>query len=294
MISVWVVGSRGLLGQIVVKTLHAHGVRYLATDIEVDATDTIAVNTIMSELRPTHVVNCAAYTNVDGAEDHTPEAYKLNSTIPLILSNNCKEFNSKLIHVSTDYVFDGCVGNYTEVDEPNPINIYGKTKLDGERNITKTINNYFIIRTSWLFGLEKQNFISSILKKSSKNEKLTIVNDQHGAPTYSYDLAQFIVFLILKKTQHYGIYNYAARNKTTWYELAKYSIEQAKHIGLLSALCEMPKPISSCEYKTAAKRPEDSFLNTDKIFNIFTIKSRTWQNMVDHYLWEFLWEKIYE
>jgi len=235
------------------------------THAELDITDKNAVFSIIDGLRPELVINAAAYTKVDDCEEKKELAFSVNGTAPGYIGEACERIGSKLVHFSTDYVFDGKKKEYTESDKPNPINAYGASKLGGERAIAKAMDRYYIIRTSWLFGLHGGNFVDTMRKLSAANKVVRVVNDQFGKPTYIKDLAQ--------KTQEilnhdYGIYYITNEGVCSWYEFA-------------SAIIPNAVPCTSEEFIRRAKRPEYSVLVNTK-----TRPMRHWKDALSEYLEE--------
>ena len=223
------------------------------------------------------IINCAAYTHVDKAEKEYKLADQINNRAVSQLAEITKNQKAKLIHISTDYVFDGLSDKpYREIDKTNPINVYGKTKLAGEKAIQKILpSNAIIIRVSWMYSEYGSNFVKTMLRIGKNQKEIKVVSDQIGSPTYASDLAQLILKIIKhknseKKNQKTQIYHYSNLGEISWYEFAK-EIFKISKIG-----CKV-NPISSNQYPTPAKRPKNSLMNIDKIFkdykiNIFELK----------------------
>ena len=219
-------------------------------------------------------INCAAYTNVDEAEDDPDIAFLVNAKAVGYLAEACLENKIVLIQVSTDYVFDGTkLEPYTTEDIPNPINIYGASKLKGELNIKERMQRYYIIRASWLYSDHGKNFLKTIIRKVQMNEDLNVVNTQTGSPTSCYDLAKFIYYILSGNNLDFGIYHFGPMNKTTWFEFAKYI---ASHFSEYDPA--KLKAVSAFESK--AKRPANSVLNikeTEKKYDAIY----TWEKSVN-------------
>jgi len=248
-----VTGSHGMLGADLVSELSGHDV-YGA---DIDTLDICSLNDVIDytqTIKPQAVINCAAYTNVDGCETDIYTAYRANGLGPKNLAIACNKFGIPLLHISTDYVFDGLKGSaYMEGDTPNPLSIYGKSKLDGENYVRSLTNRYFIIRIQGLYGKHGNNFIKSILKIANEKGSLKVVNDQTSNTTYTKDLCAAIHELI--KTEHYGIYHVSNAGAVTWYEFAKEILKQ-------TGLENMPiTPCTTAEFPRIAKRPAYSSLN---------------------------------
>jgi len=267
MINVLVTGAGGQLGQAlaVVSENQPEINFYFKTSRELD----ITISTKLSELFANHsfhfCINCAAYTAVDKAELEEDEAFRLNATAVKDLASHCKRYNTTLIHISTDFVFDGEKSiPYTEGDIPNPKNVYGATKLKGEQSIQESMSNYFILRTSWIYSAFGNNFVRTMLKLGSEKERLTIVSDQIGAPTYANDLAEVIIRIVRQNSRKYGIYHYCGNENMSWFDFAVLIFDATSLEFELS-------PITSEDFKTAALRPKYSVLNNNKIYREFQL-----------------------
>lgn len=217
-----------------------------------------------------YCINCAAYTAVDKAEDDVKKAYEINASGPKNLALFCKTYKIVLIHISTDFVFDGKKNKpYLETETPNPLNVYGKSKLQGELEIQQILNRHFIIRTSWLYSEYGNNFIKTMLRLAETRNEISVVNDQMGSPTYAGDLAKVILQLIISKTKEYGIYHYSNLGELSWFDFAKAIFEISnKNVNLL--------PITTADYDTAAKRPNYSVLDKSKIVTKLNISVPSW------------------
>ncbi len=232
------------------------------------------------------IINATAYTKVDLAESNHEAAYRANATIPGNLAKFCLENNTPLVHISTDYVFGDSGSNTArkEEDSPSPINIYGKTKLDGEQKIRESGCKYLIFRTSWIYDVTRQNFLTTMLKLGKEREELSIINDQIGAPTYAPDLSQAIVIALKNSLKMSifpsGIYNLCNRGETNWYGFACKIFEKAKENGLDLRVKKI-NPISSEQYSTLAKRPKNSRLNCEKAKNSLNTELPTWEESLD-------------
>ena len=262
------------IGQ-VSKTMKESEVIALDVD-ELDITNLIEVKKMISYLKPDAVINCAAATNVDGCESNENFAFKVNSIGPRNLAIACEEVNSKLVQVSTDYVFSGEGDKaLTEYDLTSPHSVYGKTKLLGENYVREFSSKYFIVRTAWLYGCVGHNFVYTIRKIGKEKNYIKVVNDQRGNPSNANDLAYHILKLI--ETEEYGIYHCTGKGECTWYEFAKMVIE------LSGEKCEV-KPCTSEEYKTAAKRPKYSSLDNMMLRNTIGDEMREWQDALKSFI----------
>lgn len=270
-----VTGAAGQLGQ----SLKAESVHFsdfemkYVTKKEMDLTNVTAMRDIILKLSPDVIVNTAAYTAVDAAENYRDLALSINQTGVNALAAICKEETIALIHISTDYVFDGLnLVPYTETDATNPQTIYGTSKLAGEDGlINERLDCFAIIRTSWLYSVYGHNFMKTMLRLGQERDSLLVVNDQRGAPTLANDLARAIFCLIPQlKTSNSGIYHFSNSGVTTWFDFACFIFEQAGNpIKVL--------PVTTAEYPTTAKRPQYSVLNCDKIRSTFGVETPNWQ-----------------
>lgn len=271
---VLVTGANGQLGQCfqaICKTYPNIDFTF-ASSFELDITNESKVNTIFKNETFDYCVNCAAYTKVDLAEKAKAKAFLINADAAKHIANACKNNNVVLIHVSTDFVFDGnSTKPYLETDNPNPINIYGYSKLKGEEFIQSTLASYFIIRTSWLYSEFGHNFVKTILKLASEKSHLNVVDDQIGSPTYANDLAEFIIKIIQSNSRDFGIYNFSNSGEASWFEFAK-TIFEFKGLNMNVS------PIHSSEYTTFATRPKYSVLNTTKAEQAFSFTIENWKS----------------
>jgi len=225
-----------------------------------------------------YCINCAAYTDVEKAEADRVKAYQVNVEGVENLAKNCLKYEVKLIHISTDYVFDGnSTTPYKEEDIKNPINYYGKTKLLGERIIQEQLKKYFIVRSSWLYGKYGNNFVKIMIQLSKNKTTIEVVNDQIGVPTNVKDLAEFILYLIGSKNEKYGIIHFSNQGQATWYDFAKEIFE------ILKSKVQVI-PVTSKEYPTSAKRPTYSVLNNGKAIQITNFKFRNWKFALKEYI----------
>lgn len=271
--TVLVTGSRGQLGKSILDIAKKHSQYHFifTNQPQVDVTNYKSIKSIFDKNKINWCINCAAYTKVDLAESEPEIAFLINEEGSKNLANICKENNTKLIHISTDFVFDGASKTpYLESSITNPINTYGLSKLQGELEIEKALKEYYIIRTSWLYSEYGKNFLRTMLRLSKNNNELKVVNDQNGSPTYAGDLAEVILKRIEDDSENYGLYNYSNKGQTTWYGFAK-------EIFQLTGVNTQVKPIDSEEYRTAAKRPQFSVLNCDRIEEAFKLEIPNWK-----------------
>lgn len=250
---IMVTGAHGQLGTEVVLRLENLGIECVEADLpELDITDENAVSAFIADCAPDAVIHCAAYTAVDAAEDNREACRLVNETGTINLARACSEQNAKLLYISTDYVFSEGDAPHETYDEKGPVNYYGVTKLAGENAVIDICEKYFIVRTSWVFGVHGKNFVKTMLRLCAEKESVKVVYDQLGSPTYAPDLAQLLCNII--QTEKYGIYHATGEGICTW---AQFAAEIAARAGLPARII----PVSSEEYAARAKRPENSCLS---------------------------------
>lgn len=276
---VLVTGVKGQLGYDVMNELTKRGHIAIGTDIEeMDITNADSVDAVIKENAPDAVIHCAAYTAVDAAEDNAKLCRRINAEGTQNIANVCKELDIKMTYISTDYVFDGQGERPWEPDdERTPLNVYGQTKYEGELAVQNTVDKYFIVRIAWVFGVNGKNFIKTMLNLGKTRDSLTIVNDQFGSPTYTFDLARLLVDMV--ETDKYGIYHATNEGICTWYEFACEIFKQAGMDVKVS-------PVSSAEYPAKAKRPSNSRMSKEKLTENGFEKLPTWQDALSRYLKE--------
>jgi len=285
---IWLIGNKGMLGNEVEELLKKNNLPYTASDQEIDITNYDLLKNYVEYKEIDWIVNCAAYTAVDKAEEQIEKAYQLNRDGVGNLARITLDKKAKLIHISTDYVFDGkkdktCT--YTEEDKPNPVGIYGKSKLAGEKEIENILNEYFIIRTAWLYGLNGSNFAYTMLRLFKERDVVKVIDDQWGSPTYTADLAKAILKIIRNDSVSYGIYHFTNEGVTNWYEFARAIYDKAKRLGLLKGNRGLEiKSIKTEEYPTAAVRPKNSILSKEKIIKEFNLEIRNWNEALKDFL----------
>jgi len=274
---VFVTGVRGQLGYDVVNELEKRGIEAIGVDIqEMDITNADSVNTVIGEAAPDAVIHCAAYTAVDAAEDNAELCRKVNAEGTQNIANMCKSLDIPMIYISTDYVFDGTGERPWEPDdERNPLNVYGQTKYEGELAVQNTLEKYFIVRIAWVFGVNGKNFVKTMLNLGRTRDHLTVVNDQFGSPTYTYDLAKLLVDMVL--TDKYGFYHATNEGICTWYEFACEIFRQA-------GIDVKVDPVSADQYPAKAKRPSNSRMSKEKLTDNGFEKLPTWQDALQRYL----------
>jgi len=280
--SILVFGAGGQLGSELVGRPHSNDISFQfvrRADAYID--DPAAVRRAMQLARPSLVINAAAYTNVDQAEIEREAAFRGNAEGPKVLAAACAEKDIPLIHISTDYVFDGQKPSaYVESDATAPINVYGESKLAGEVAVRHTYERHVILRTSWLFGAYRKNFLKTMLKLAAERDELRIVSDQHGCPTATADLAEAIVTIaprLAAGERAFGIYHVASPRPATWYDLAQEIV-----VAAAPFTGRNPKivPIKTEDYPTRAARPINSQLDSSKFFSAFGFRAADWRERV--------------
>lgn len=281
---IWLIGNNGMLGADVQYLLKDGSIPFIASDKEIDITDFEALKRFCAGKNISWIINCSAYTAVDKAEDEPGTAIKINSDGVLNIAKIAKEKDAALIHLSTDYVFNGeKKGEYTETDFTDPVSAYGRSKLLGEKNITDTIKKFFIIRISWLFGKNGNNFVHTMLRLFNDRDEVKVVADQSGSPTYTADTAGLILKIVNENSDRYGIYHYTNEGRTTWHEFAAQIYKQASALGLIKKNVKIT-PITTEQYPTKARRPQNSCMSKDKIKNTFHIQIPDWKDALNRFL----------
>ena len=280
-----VTGANGMLAK-EVKEKFGQENEIIATDVaELDITNEKAVMDYIVDLKPEYIINCAAYTAVDKAEENYELADKINGDGPANLAKAAKAVGAKLVHISTDYVFGGDLDvskDYKEDDAKAPVTAYGKTKLHGEQGIEENMDEYYIFRTAWLYGVGGNNFVKTMTKLGSTRDEINVVADQHGSPTYAKDLTE-IIYQAIKKNIPFGIYNATNEGYTTWYEFTKEILAEQ------GIECKV-NPVTTEEYIemmkiTQAKRPFNSQMSKAKL-ETCGIKVPNWKDGLKRYLEE--------
>lgn len=276
---VLVTGVKGQLGYDVVNELTKRGHDAIGVDIEeMDITDAASVQKVISHADVEAVIHCAAYTAVDAAEDNLELCRRVNAEGTRHIAKVCKSLNIKMMYISTDYVFNGQGTRAWEPDDVRePLNVYGQTKYEGELAVEENLSQYFIVRIAWVFGVNGKNFIKTMLNLGKTHDTLTVVEDQIGSPTYTYDLARLLVDMI--ETDRYGRYHATNEGLCSWFEFACEIFKQAgMKVNVL--------PVSSSAYPTKAKRPMNSRISKDKLDTNGFLRLPSWQDALGRYLQE--------
>ncbi|MGN7990518.1 dTDP-4-dehydrorhamnose reductase [Pedobacter sp. 22226] len=274
MSKILVIGAGGQLGQCLKVVAERRVITEIVFPPEKDANilNESGLNDLLAKEKPAYVINCAAYTAVDKAEDELDLAKAINETGAAYLASACLANDATLVHVSTDFVFEGNeVKLLKEDDEAKPINVYGLTKLDGEKAVASILPAHFIIRTSWLYSEYANNFVKTMLKFGAERDELNIIADQVGTPTYAIDLANAIFDVITSSSSAYGIYHYSNEGVTSWFDFARAIFD-------ISETAVKVNPIPGSAYPTKATRPAFSVMDKSKIKNTFKLNIPYWRD----------------
>lgn len=310
---IWLIGCKGMLGSEIAQQLDQHNIPWVGTDAEVDITDPLALESFAAahdsaaaktggavSKGKTHgkikwVINCAAFTDVNRAESQQELAEKLNEAGPRNIARTARQIGAKLIHISTDYVFDGSASEpYTELSSKQPLGVYGKTKSDGEDAVQKEMTQYYILRTAWLYGFDGKNFVYTMTNAMNTHDSVQVVNDQRGTPTCTTTLASVILKIIETSEKApglfgknsaipYGIYHCTDLGNITWFDFAQKIYELGKKHGRITSECQV-NPCSTSDYPTPAARPAYSVLSKDKLQKGLKIKLPEWDESLEKFI----------
>lgn len=271
-----ITGARGQLGTELTRQADGHEV--LAVDYEdLDITNAAAVRQAIASFRPDAVINAAAYTAVDKAESEREIAFAVNRDGPANLARACAGRNIPLVHVSTDYVFDGRkTGAYTEDDPVSPLGVYGESKLAGEQAVREICEQHVILRTSWVFSAHGHNFVKTMLRLGAERKELGVVADQRGCPTAAAELARGILALLARGSEAWGTYHFCQPESVTWHGLAEAIFDEARRQGMPLVL-ERLKAITTADYPTPAARPANSVMDCHRFEQSFSFAIRPWR-----------------
>lgn len=275
---VLVTGAKGQLGTDLMNELNRQGLEAIGVDIEeMDITDAESCRRVISREKPDAVIHCAAYTAVDAAEDNVELCSRINGQGTRNVAQACREQGIKLMYISTDYVFDGQGTRPWEPDDPrDPLNVYGETKYQGELAVEELLDQYFTVRIAWVFGLAGKNFIKTMLRLGQERGAVSVVDDQTGSPTYTYDLARLLVDMI--QTDRYGRYHATNEGICSWYEFACEIFRQA---GMDQV---QVTPVSSQQFAAKAKRPSNSRMSKEKLSDNGFVRLPDWKDALGRYL----------
>ncbi|MFH1984884.1 MAG: dTDP-4-dehydrorhamnose reductase [Pseudomonadota bacterium] len=287
--SLLLTGAYGQLGKEIIRQAPGAGISVIATDIDtVDITDADAVAGLMDLHRPRICVNAAAYTQVDRAETQPDAAFAVNRDGPLILARHCRRVGIPLIHISTDFVFDGTLGRpYEETDTPCPVSVYGGSKAAGDAAVQETLPEHIILRTAWLYGTDGPSFVHTMLRLAGEKERLAVVDDQVGSPTAAENLARAVItlagrHLAGRSSMPWGIFNMTDGGAVSWCEFARTIIASAARLGMVKNI--PVDPISTAEFGAPARRPAYSVLNCRRITEVYGIGQEPWETALERTL----------
>lgn len=288
--AILLIGKNGQLGWELQNTLLPLG-RVIALDrTQMDLTQPDAIRKVVRDLRPDIIVNAAGYTAVDKAEQEPELAMLVNATAPGVMAEEAKRLNALLVHYSTDYVFDGTLGQaYTEEDAPNPVNLYGKSKLEGERAIIAVNCAHLILRTSWIYSLRGTNFVLTMLKLAREKKEISVVNDQIGSPTAARELAKTTSALLGKlnaSESHADVFHLSASGYASRFEFAKAIIEIAKQHSVTWSGWASVRATTTENYPLPAARPLNASTRKEKILRVFGVEMTAWEHQLSDHLKE--------
>jgi len=281
-VKVLVTGCNGQAGRELCKKSTERGLEIISLDLpDFDITDMKAVDEIISQSSIFAVISAAAYTAVDKAESEPDIAFNVNQKGPANLATSCRKQGIPLIHISTDYVFDGSKTDaYIETDPVSPVGVYGKSKAAGEGDVRNILADHIILRTAWLCSEHGNNFVKTMVRLGQERDEIGVVADQYGCPTFAFDIAEAILDIVSQITKKndipWGTYHYCGKGVTTWYEFAKKTLEQAGEYTSLKV--KNIVPLTTKEYPTPAKRPVNSALDCTRIQNSFNVFPKQWQD----------------
>ncbi len=283
---VLITGCYGQVGYCLTQQLaDKESTTVLALDRDrLDITNQDSVNTIVDDFKPTIIINAAAHTAVDKAEEEVELSYAINRDGPKYLAQAAKNVGAAILHISTDYVFEGNkVGEYAESDTTNPQGVYGESKLAGEISVAEACDKHIILRTAWVFGENGNNFVKTMLRLGATRNELSIVGDQFGGPTYAGDIANALIQIAKRITEgeavEYGVYHYSGLPHVSWFEFADTIFDSALKQKVISNKPSLMS-ITTEQYPTPAKRPSNSCLSTNKITTAFSIETSDWQEVL--------------
>lgn len=282
-------GAYGQLGKEILRQAPGAGISVIATDIDtVDITDADAVGALMERHRPRICVNAAAYTQVDRAETQPDAAFAVNRDGPLNLARHCRRMGIPLVHISTDFVFDGTLGRpYVETDAPCPVSVYGSSKAAGDSTVQETLDEYIILRTAWLYGTDGPSFVHTMLRLAGEKARLAVVDDQVGSPTTAENLARTVItlagrHLAGKSSMTWGIFNMTDGGAVSWCGFARAIIATAARLGMARSI--PVDAISTADFGAPARRPAYSVLDCRRIAAAYGIDQEPWETALERTL----------
>jgi dTDP-4-dehydrorhamnose reductase len=275
---IWLIGNKGMLGTELSELLSSEKIGFVGTDRDVSILDPAALAAFAAGKRIDWIVNCAAYTAVDKAEDEPDLARELNALGPENIGKAARAIGARVLHISTDYVFDGeGKSPYREDDPVAPTGVYGRTKAEGEARLLAACPESVIVRTAWLYGKHGKNFVYTMLRIMRERGKASVVADQRGSPTWAGDLARAVVAVLRAPEPRYGIYHFTGEGETNWHEFAREIERLGREYGLLAEPAEV-EPLTSAQYPSKVKRPAYSVLSKEKIKSAYGVEAPEWRS----------------
>jgi dTDP-4-dehydrorhamnose reductase len=282
---IWVAGARGLVGGETCALLRERGLAHEGTGREVDVASEAAVSAFADRVRPTWILNAAGFTDVDAAEAREAEARAANADGARHLARAARRVGARLVHLSTDYVFDGAKGApYMEDDRRNPLSVYGRSKADGEAAVREECASHYVVRTSWVHGPSPRGFVATVLGRLRGGAEVRMVADQTGSPTYARDLAEALLALVSRDERAFGTYHYANAGTCTRFDLARAVRAGAVERGLLPASAPDVVPVSTLERAAPARRPAYSALSAERFRARLGLEIPCWQDGLSRHL----------
>jgi dTDP-4-dehydrorhamnose reductase len=283
---IWLVGNKGMLGTQLALALEAAGIEYFGSDREVSILDSTAIDAFARGKALTWIVNCAAYTAVEKAEDEVELCTRLNVEGPEKLAILARSMGARILHISTDYVFDGSGARpYREDDPVAPTGVYGRTKAAGEARVRAACPEHIILRTAWLYGEHGPNFVYTMLRLMRAKERIGVVADQRGSPTWAADLAAAIIKIVAAPAPRFGSYHFTDGGETSWHEFALEIYRLGRSTGILGRHCAIDA-LSTEQYPTKVKRPAYSVLSKDAVVAAFGVEVPDWRASLERYIVE--------
>ncbi|WP_319416090.1 dTDP-4-dehydrorhamnose reductase [Marispirochaeta aestuarii] len=275
---IWIIGNQGMLGKELSRYFDEAGLPHVGSDREISILEPSALRNFTKKHRPDWIVNCSAYTAVDKAEEEESAAFALNRDGPANIAEAAADLNVPLIHISTDYVFDGSSAEPLAEDAATgPQSVYGRSKLAGEEAVRKITERHFIMRTAWLYGEFGSNFVYTMLKLMESRDSIKVVDDQKGSPTWARELALLISVIIGSGSTAYGTYHFSGEGECSWYGFAREIYRLGREKGVLTSECEI-NPCPSSEFPTPARRPRYSLLCKEKVKREYGLEIPDWKD----------------
>ena len=281
---IWLIGNKGMLGQELSLELKEAGITFVGSDREVSILEPEAMKAFADGKDLSFIINCSAYTAVDKAEEDVDAAYAINRDGVANIADLASSLDIPLLHISTDYVFDGTSSFPLNEDAvTGPMGVYGASKLAGEEEIRKRCKKHFVIRTAWLYGKYGANFVYTMIKLMNKLENLKVVDDQVGSPTWTRDLTGLISGIVSGDSSEYGTYHLSGEGECSWYGFASEIFDMGREKGLIDSDCTL-NPCTSEEFPTPAKRPAYSLMSKEKVKKTFSYDLRHWKKSLELFI----------